>query len=193
MMIALIDLENIGNKGFKGLDNLSSKDRVIVFYKENSTVSIKVLVKYCNSKMQKEFVCVKESTKNAVDFQIVACLGKLSSELPDEEFYVVSNDGGFDAAVSYLKDFGKKISRKSDLASCKTTANATAAKEKVEATVQSVAEYAPKFAEKANEIADVVNKYKTKTAINNNLMKMFSSKEVGEILKSVKPLLVGKN
>ena len=40
-MIALIDLENIGNKGFKGLDNLSSKDRVIVFYKENSTVSIK--------------------------------------------------------------------------------------------------------------------------------------------------------
>ena len=46
--------------------------------------------------------------------------------------------------------------------------------------------------EEEEEIAKVIDSYKTKQAINNNLMKILKSEEVGKLLKKIQPLLAGK-
>ncbi len=182
-MIALIDYENVGSSGLKGVENVSSKDKVIIFYKENSTLTMSAHKKLECSKAEKEYFCVKKSTKNALDFQLVAYLGVLCQQDPAAEYAIISNDGGFDAAIDFLKDY--KIGRYSNLGLSKQGVKNVTANE--------VSSLAPEYSTKANEIANVIDSYKTKQAINNNLMKILKSEDVGKLLKKIKPLLVGKN
>ena len=182
-MIALIDYENVGSNGLKGVESISSKDKIIIFYKENSTLTMSAHKKLELSKAEKEYICVKKSTKNALDFQLVAYLGLLCYKEPDKEYAIISNDGGFDSAIEFLKDF--KIGRYSNLGLSKQGVKNVTANE--------VSSLAPEYSAKANEIANVIDSYKTKQAINNNLMKILKSEDVGKLLKKIKPLLVGKN
>ena len=182
-MIALIDYENVNSNGLKGVENISSKDKLIIFYKENSTITMSAHKKLESTKAEKEYICVKKSTKNALDFQLVAYLGILCSKDPGQEYAIISNDGGFDAAIDFLKAFN--ITRYTNLALSKTGVK--------DATATEVKKLAPEYAEKASEIAVVIDSYKTKQAINNNLMKVLKSEDVGKLLKKIKPLLVGKN
>lgn len=182
-MIALIDYENVNSSGLKGVENISSKDRLIIFYKENSTITMSSHKKLESTKANKEYICVKKSTKNALDFQLVAYLGVLCSKDPTQEYVIISNDGGFDSAIDFLSDFN--ITRYTNLALSKTGVK--------EATATEVKKLAPEYAEKSTEIAKIIDSYKTKQAINNNLMKILKSEDVGKLLKKIKPLLVGKN
>lgn len=183
IMIALIDYENVGSNGLKGVENISSKDKIIIFYKENSTLTMSAHKKLECSKAEKEYICVKKNTKNALDFQLVAYLGLLCYKEPDKEYAIISNDGGFDSAIEFLKAF--KIGRYSNLGLSKQGVK--------NATANEVSNLAPEYSAKANEIANVIDSYKTKQAINNNLMKILKSEDVGKLLKKIKPLLVGKN
>ena len=182
-MVALIDYENVNSKGLKGIENLSSNDKIYFFNKENSTITVSLHKKLESSKVTREYVCVKASTKNALDFQLVAQLALLCAECPDEKYSIISDDGGFDAAIQFLNKY--KISRYSNLAYAKTET-------KKSPTVEEVKALLPEYSDKADEIAEIIDKFKTKQAINNNLMKKFKSEQVGKIYKTLKPLLVNK-
>lgn len=182
-MIALIDYENVNSKGLKGIENLSSNDSLILFHKENSTIPITVHKKLEMSKVTKDYICVKVSTKNALDFQLVAKLGFLCAQKSDEKYCIISNDGGFDAAIAFLSDYN--ISRYSNLGCAKAEAKKTP-------TVEEVKKLLPDYIDDAEIIAEIIDKFKTKQAINNNLMKKFKSEQVGKIYKVLKPLLKEK-
>lgn len=186
-MIFLVDYENVNSGGLKGIDNLSASDKVLCFYRENDTLNFSTLKKLEKTKASKEYILVNAKTKNAVDFQIVACLGAMSAKNPEEKYFIISNDGGYDVAIDYLcKNQGaKSISRCPRISVCQN--------DDVYTTQSEVEKLVPKYAHKAAEIAEIIDNYKTKSAINNNLMKLFTSEEVGEIYKKIKPLLVGKN
>lgn len=186
-MYFLVDYENVNNGGLKGVENLSASDKVLCFYRENDTISFSTVKKLEKTKAQKDYILVNAKTKNAVDFQIVACLGSLCAKNPNEKFFIISNDGGYDVAIEYLcKNEGvTSILRCPRISVCQNGADYT--------TENEVKKLVPKYADKAAEIAEVIDKYKTRSAINNNLMKLFSSAEVGEIYKKIKPLLIGKN
>ena len=210
-MFILVDYENVNSNGLKGIEGVSSKDKLIIFHKENSTMSVSAHKKMENCKADKEYICVNNATKNAVDFQLVACLGVLCERHADQEFAVISNDGGFDAAIDFLKKY--KIKRYKNLAECKRGGKAAeggvqnteevknpAGSKKdskpeevsVPSTEDEVKRLAPEYSEKAQAIAKVIDSYKTKQAINNNLMKILKSEQVGKLHKKIKPLLVGK-
>ena len=182
-MIALIDYENVNSKGLKGIENLSSNDHIYLFHKENSTITISIHKKLEASKVTKEYVCVKASTKNALDFQLVAKLGLLCAQKPNDKYRIISNDGGFDAAIAYLSDYN--ISRYSNLACAKAETTKTP-------TIEEVKTLLPQYIDSAEDIAEIIDKFKTKQAINNNLMKKFKSEQVGKIYKALKPLLKDK-
>lgn len=182
-MVALIDYENVNSKGLKGIENLSSNDCIILFHKDNSTMPLSAHKKLEASKVSKDYICVKISTKNALDFQLVAKLGLLCAQKPDEKYCIISNDGGFDAAIAFLSDYN--ISRYSNLGCAKA--------ETVKSpTVEEVKKLIPEHTADAEEIAQIIDKFKTKQAINNNLMKKFKSEQVGKIYKALKPLLKDK-
>ena len=52
-MIALIDYENVNSNGLKGVENVSSKDKLIIFYKENSTITMSAHKKLESTKAEK--------------------------------------------------------------------------------------------------------------------------------------------
>jgi hypothetical protein len=184
----LIDYENVNSNGLKGVEGVSSKDKIIIFYKENSTMSVSAHKKLESCKAEKEYICVSKGTKNALDFQLVAYLGVLFERNQDAEFAIISNDGGFDAAIEFLKKC--KVKRYKNLAECKQ--NGKAGVTKSAGTADEVKKLAPEYGSKSEEIAKVIDSYKTKQAINNNLMKILKSEDVGKLLKKIKPLLAGK-
>jgi hypothetical protein len=50
-----------------------------------------------------EYVQIEGSGRNALDFHIAYYIGRMSAEIPDAHFHVISKDKGFDPLIKYLK------------------------------------------------------------------------------------------
>ncbi len=106
-----VDSENVGDCWTFMLDNVDADDKIIVFYTKRSPH-----MNYCN------LVHLKTSPKdvifiecfegnNALDFQLVSELGYRIATNSGDEYVIVSNDTGFDAAVKYWKKNDTRIRR----------------------------------------------------------------------------------
>lgn len=74
-MIFFIDYENVSSAGLDGIETLSEKDTVIIFYNMNSAINMKNHFALVNSKCQKNYYQVNQTSKNALDFQLSTYLG----------------------------------------------------------------------------------------------------------------------
>lgn len=179
-MTYLVDYENVPNTGIDGIENLTTSDNVIIFLNENNTFKAKTHIKLENAVAKKDYIFVTSKSANALDFQLVAYLGMLCAEKPQERYVIVSNDQGYDAAIKFLKGRNFKVERKTNLA--------------MTSTLSEVKKLLPELKdEDCIKVTNVVENYKTKQAINNNLMKIFGSDKTGNIYKKIKPLLRDKN
>lgn len=111
-MTYLIDSENVNDAWVKLLPRLERKDRIIIFYTENSphfTVdSARIITDY----KEKDITWKKcFAGRNALDFQLVSQMGYLISKYPQDSYAIMSNDTGFDAAVKYWTQEGVSVSR----------------------------------------------------------------------------------
>lgn len=101
----LVDLENVGSTFIKDADCLSIEDTVIVFHSKTDREpwqTIKSTIESRNAKFQQ--IPVYSQTKNALDFQLTAHLGYLiGKNETNTEYYIVSRDVGYMAAVEFLK------------------------------------------------------------------------------------------
>lgn len=107
-----IDLENIGMFGFKGLECLTSNDKVFVFYSKNAnTISIDILDKLIQTKCTIEYVHVpigsNNAAKNAMDFYIITSVFS-NIKNRNRECFIISKDRGFDYAIARGKNLGFK-------------------------------------------------------------------------------------
>ena len=99
----LIDSENVGDFWIPLLDLPADKARLIVFYTKNSPhMSYDSLIKLKESDRTVTFIKCYEGT-NALDFQLCTELGFLIAGNPGDEFIIVTNDTGYDAAVKYWR------------------------------------------------------------------------------------------
>lgn len=103
--IFLVDKENTGNRFINGLDKLTYQDKVIVFhYRQEGNIKNETLLALSKTKAAVEIRSMNTHTKNAMDFQICTYLGYLYSKNGNNaEYYIVSNDKGYEAAVEFLK------------------------------------------------------------------------------------------
>lgn len=99
----LIDSENVGDFWIPLLDIPAEQAELIVFYTNNSPhMSYDSLIKLKESDRKVTFIKCYEGT-NALDFQLCSELGFLIAGSPSDEFIIVTNDTGYDAAVKYWR------------------------------------------------------------------------------------------
>ena len=99
----LIDSENVGDFWIPLLDLPADRAELIVFYTKNSPhMSYDSLIKLKESDRKVTFIKCYEGT-NALDFQLCSELGFLIAQNPGDEFIIVTNDTGYDAAVKYWR------------------------------------------------------------------------------------------
>lgn len=59
-----------------------------------------------------EYVKIKGTADNALDFHIAYYIGLIADKFPDAQFYVISKDRGYDPLIAHLKERMINISRK---------------------------------------------------------------------------------
>ncbi len=110
--IYLIDTENVKSVWTMLLERMTNQDKVYVFYTMNSgSVSYEAITGILQYGKRIELVeCF--TGKNGLDFQLVSYLGYMIRDNEKADYCIVSDDGGYDAAVKFWEKKGIKISRK---------------------------------------------------------------------------------
>ena len=99
----LIDSENVGDFWIPLLELPADQAELIVFYTKNSPhMSYDSLIKLKESDRTVTFIKCYEGT-NALDFQLCTELGYLIAMNKGDDFIIVTNDTGYDAAVKYWR------------------------------------------------------------------------------------------
>lgn len=105
MRVFLIDFENMRSEGLRGIDTLTSEDTVVIFYSNNAdSLTFAAHAMIMSSKANVIYYKIKRGGKNALDFQLISCLGYMLAKEPDAEFYVISKDTGYDFAIEFWSD-----------------------------------------------------------------------------------------
>ena len=99
----LIDSENVGDFWIPLLELPAEQAELVVFYTKNSPhMSYDSLIKLKESDRKVTFIKCYEGT-NALDFQLCSELGFLIAMNEEDDFIIVTNDTGYDAAVKYWR------------------------------------------------------------------------------------------
>ncbi|MFR3920885.1 MAG: PIN domain-containing protein [Dysosmobacter welbionis] len=100
-MIFLVDGDNNIGTGLQGIDLLTAEDTVLVFFGKGQTLAN--VKKLCaGTKAQVQYLESVKGGKNSLDFQIITELGVLVGEREADFAYVISQDKGYEAAMSAL-------------------------------------------------------------------------------------------
>ena len=194
----LVDYENVSSDELKQIKAVKKNDEVILFF-SNSCKNISLESLNCLSKHGVNFTSQKitNGTKNALDFQLASHLGFLVGTCPaDDVFYIVSKDKGYDCLITYWKLKDRKVDRLVIVATQEKDAN-KAEKPKVNpvnnVTLKEL-NSALSSKDMPDQVLHIFNKYKTKVAINNGLIRIYKdTKRAGEVYQKLKPLLKSKN
>lgn len=119
-----VDLENVHSRWTSVLSEAKFGDEFILFYSE-AFLSLSIPVKsflgdICQGGVSIRFMKCECGLHNAMDFQIVAEIGRLSVQCPDDEFIIVSGDTGFQSIVNFMKERGVVVSVTGPVAECIT-------------------------------------------------------------------------
>lgn len=103
-MFFYIDTENVSIECWiHHLGKLSAKDRLYVFYSENSAkIPIQFMKKIQSCLTEIQLIHVDVGTPNALDFALVAHLARHTTTAPKTEHIIVARDTGYDAACRAL-------------------------------------------------------------------------------------------
>ncbi len=104
--VVLIDYENLQDVNLKPLLNLDVL--IKVFHNATQKFSssfLKLAMEFGKERM--ELIQIAGSGKNAADFHIAYFLGKLTHEIANPSFYIISKDNGFKPLVSFIKSHDK--------------------------------------------------------------------------------------
>lgn len=103
--IIYVDYENVSNSGIDGIERLSSGYEVRILYSSHAdTMRIPYIQMVINTKAKVSFIEVCISTMNALDFQLITDL--YSNIKKGIQYYIVSKDKGYDAAIERGKALG---------------------------------------------------------------------------------------
>lgn len=106
MRLYLIDYENVNSTGLHGIGQVSPNDRIILFYSHSAnTLSFEVMDEMLSAGITPERICLNQGGKNALDFQLVTLLGYMIANQSADEYFIISKDCGYSAAVTLCKEY----------------------------------------------------------------------------------------
>lgn len=111
MRLFLIDYENVNSAGLHGIGQVTPEDRIILFYSHAAnTLSFEIMDEMVDAGILPERVCLEQTGKNALDFQLVTFLGYLIAKEKADEYYIISKDSGYQSAISFCQSYlGVKV------------------------------------------------------------------------------------
>ena len=120
-MIFLVDGDNNIGTGLQGIDLLTEEDTVLVFFGKGQTLAN--VKKLCaGTKAQVQYLESVKGGKNSLDFQIITELGVLVGRGEADFAYVISQDKGYEAAMSALRaryaDTFQEVALRPSIQSC---------------------------------------------------------------------------
>ena len=201
----LVDYENIHNDLDNLINNTSNGDSIVLFYSETcKNISLDVISNFTSRNLKIDCFKVITGTKNALDFQLASYLGYLVGENKKAaNYYIVSNDKGFDCLCEYWESIGVSVVRicaQTSVVKPVLKQNAPKTKKEVkknnkennDITLEEVKEIVKENSE-AEFIVDVLNNSKEKTEVHNKISKHYKdSKKTGILYKKLKPLFKEK-
>lgn len=105
MTYYLIDYENTGENGLRGITELQEDACIVIFYSENADkISFDMHQKLIECKAAIEYRKISTGKRNALDFQLSTYLGYLIARCENDAFYIVSKDNGYRVVVDFWKD-----------------------------------------------------------------------------------------
>ena len=109
--IYFIDSENVSESWIELFDFSQENDSFIIFYTPHTpNMSYESVDRLRLSKFHLEFIKC-ETGKNGLDFQLCSELGYRLNNIGKDEFYIISNDTGYEAVVRYWKKKGYFVRR----------------------------------------------------------------------------------
>ena len=102
-MIFLVDGDNNIGTGLKGADQLTPDDSILVFYQRTGLALSKIKELCRGSRAKIQYLESVKGGKNSIDFQIITELGVLVGRGEADCAYVISQDKGYEAAMSALR------------------------------------------------------------------------------------------
>lgn len=191
MSIFLIDYENVNVDGFNGLSSCTENDYIKIFYTKGAeTLTFGLHRRLSESKSKIEYYKVENGSKNALDFQLSSYLGYLISSNPNEKYYIVSKDKGYEILTNFWQKY-KNLNCQIYLVSDLSLKNEQEEKNKLKQSIKG-ALLDTNYSDLTNDIFVLIEKYKTKQGIYNTLVKNYEQKKGSEIYKKIKPLLTDK-
>lgn len=94
-----VDFENVHLQGLEGIESLRRSDKVVIFCRKEDINKIKMYLSKKDVTASVEGYIVTETTKNAMDFNLVSDL--FSRKRRGGFVYIISKDKGFDVASNY--------------------------------------------------------------------------------------------
>lgn len=191
----LIDYENVNKSGFNGIELMTEKDCIVVFYTQNAnTIPFDLHFKLAETKASLQLIYAATGGKNALDFQLSTYLGFLIGSHIAGDIHIISNDKGYEFLKSFWEKQSVIISIASDL---KGNINIpqSAAPEKESDFDKAVKPLKMTFEDKnaMNKIFKHCLTLKTQNEksqyINNNIGKLFGSDKQKKYYAAIKPLI----
>ena len=102
MSVFLVDFENVTSAGLAGIDKLTERDTVYIFYTQSAaSLSFDAHRNIMASGAEIKYISVTAGAKNALDFQLASFLGYLAAVSDERKFFIVSADNGYLAVKSF--------------------------------------------------------------------------------------------
>lgn len=190
----LVDYENVNQKGVNGIQQLklTKSDKVVIYYSNNAnSLTFELHRELMRLDAEIEYRKITCDSKNALDFILVCELGRFTALNPDDCYYIVSNDGDYDNVIKYINGhYNCSIKKIKTISQNIVNVNKKEepAPESSDSKLINLVEN-----EEIDKVQAVIDAYRTKSAIHNNLVKIFGDNKGKLIYEKIKPLLKDKN
>lgn len=110
MNIYFIDYENTKVHGLLGLEKLGRFDKVIIFYSENAqSITIECMKSINATKAKVQLEQAEIGRHDFLDFQLSSYLGYMVRKHPHSNFFIVSEDKGYECLTDFWKKKGVTV------------------------------------------------------------------------------------
>lgn len=110
MNIYFIDYENTKVHGLLGLEKLGRFDKVIIFYSENAqSITIECMKSINATKAKVQLEQAEIGRHDFLDFQLSSYLGYMVKKHPHSNFFIVSEDKGYECLTDFWKKKGVTV------------------------------------------------------------------------------------
>ncbi len=186
-----VDLENVHRHALVGVNQLTKKDCVRIYYSDgNEAFPIDLHLQILNSPAHFEYIKIDIHISNFADCQILSDISTLIQDkkmLKKTEVFIISRDNGYNASIRDFSKKGMTIGKFSTLDK-KVIDRERNVYEFVNDAFTNSIEVTGGDKLLADKVVQLILTGKTKTEINAGLMRLFDNSSVKLVYDTLKPI-----